>query len=351
MIYNFDSYNRVGETLRVEIQSATNAYFNYTYVTDTFYFATASDFCDYVKRILDSFNPTFIFVVSEDALTHRITIQINLGTQGTNNNKFRLFLGSCPQFASMLGLETSNTSVNTSTVTGTKAYNLTGQMSSATVDLKTLLDLTSVRLDFLSVDTTNIYNISDNNNRIVFQVKTVASPTVEVSHTVYLPSGRYTPSEFAAVVTTSFNTATGGNDFLCSYSTTTRRLTFERTVGSSVSTYRILWTKSHTSLTRMCGFNRDAGVAYRGGSIVGSMVVDFEYPKNIYVHLDNIQYVQPILNNRLTFLVNVDMRNPLYTQTIHTKSTITSLTVRLYDEYGMLLPIQSHWRCVFSLND
>ena len=44
------------------------------------------------------------------------------------------------------------------------------------------------------------YNISDNNNRLTFQVKTTAAPTVEVSYTIYIPSARYTASEFATAV-------------------------------------------------------------------------------------------------------------------------------------------------------
>ena len=109
-IYNLDSYSRRGETLRMEILSASNAYFSYSYTLDTFYFNTVADLCSYLKRIFDSFNPNFIFTVSEDATTHKLVIQVNAGTVSGNENRFRLFLGNTPTFANIIGHETSNQS-------------------------------------------------------------------------------------------------------------------------------------------------------------------------------------------------------------------------------------------------
>jgi len=348
LIYNLDSYSRRGETLRMEILSASNIYFTYNYVIDTFYFYTVAELCAYLKRILDSFNPSFIFTVTEDAPNHKLVIQINAGNISGNENRFRLFLGNSPTFANIIGHETSNQNTHIRTLVSTKPYNLTAQLSFATNDLRTLVNLTSVRLDYLYVETSSIFNVSDNNNRLSFQVKKTSAPTVEVSYTIYLPSARYTPSEFATAVETAMNAATTNADFACSYSTTTRRLTFSLTGGTSVSTYRILWYKSHASLTRMCGFNRDTAVSYRSGSDVGSMAVDFEYPKNVFVQIDNINYQQPILNNRAMFMISLS--RPVYDSVIYTNSSITELAVRLYDDYSMPLPIQVNWGCVFSFN-
>lgn len=348
LIYHLDSYSRRGETLRMEILSASNTYFTYSYVIDTFYFYTATELCAYLKRTMDTFNPSFIFTVTEDVANHRISIQINAGSISGNENRFRLFLGNSPTFANIIGHEASNQNTHIRTLVSTKPYNLTAQLSFTTNDLKTLVNLTSVRLDYLYVETASIFNVSDNNNRLSFQVKRLSAPTVEVSYTVYIPSARYTPSEFATAVSAAMNAATGNADFACSYSTSTRRLTFSLTGGTTVSTYRILWYKSHASLTRMCGFNRDSLVTYQSGSNVGSMAADFEYPKNVYVQIDNINYIQPILNNRAMFMVSLG--RPVYDTVINTNSSITELAVRLYDDYNMPLPIQISWGCIFSFN-
>lgn len=277
------------------------------------------------------------FTVSYDDNTKKITISNNVET----NFKFRFLFGNSTFIDRYMGFNRSNINDFSHSITSEKEINLSSQFGQIIINPNSIIHFNKLKL--CSINLPKLENITYSNNSITIIEK---NNSILTQYNIILTNGYYT--DISILIQTALNSNGLSGNYTVSVSLY-NKMTIS--VNNGIE-FKILWSKNKI-LSNMCGFNPiDPNIF--SNTIISDFVVDFVYPKFIYINMYGLKYQTQLLNdNKHVFILNLNhlhhLDNNQFTTIINCpNNNLHQLIFTLYDEhYNIISPI-TNWELLLD---
>lgn len=288
---------------------------------------------NYLQTLLNSKIPGLNFIVSYDNYTKKMTISNNSATY----IQFRFLFGSSTFIDRYMGFNRSNINSFTYSITSEKEINLSSQFGQIIINPNSIINFNKLKLS--SINLPKLENITYCNNFLTIIEK---NGTAQTEYSIALKDGYYT--DITIPLTTALNT--NGLTGIYNVILSNNKITIN--VNSPIE-FKILWNKNKI-LSNMCGFNPFEPTIF-SNTITSDFLVDFVYPKYVYIDIFGLKYKSEILNNnKHVFIINLNSNDYNQFNTIINcpNNNMNRLIFTLYDEnYKIISPV-SNWEALFD---
>jgi len=292
----------------------------------------------YLQALLNSKIIGLGFEVNYNEQTRKITITNNPETNFT----FRFLFGNSTFIDRYMGFNRSNINDFSNSITSEKEINLSSQFGQIIINPNSIIHFNKLKL--CSINLPKLENITYSNNFLTIIEK---NGDVESDpKTIYLTNGYY--PDISILLSTKLNSSGLSGDYTVS-------LSLDNKMTISVTNnikFKILWSKNKI-LSNMCGFNPIDTIDF-SNTIISDFVVDFVYPKFIYIDFYGLKYQTQILNdNKHVFILNLNhlkqLDNNNFTTIINCpNNNLHQLIFTLYDEHYNIISPTTNWELLLD---
>ena len=288
-----------------------------------------------IKYLQNKLNSTIVglnFEVTYDTNTKKIKIEIiNTASQ----IKFRFLFGVSTFIDRFIGFNRSNINEFSYSITGEKEINLSSQFGQIIINPNSIIQFNKLKL--CSINLPDLENITYSNNFLTIIEK---NGNVESDpRKIFLKNGYYIDITIPLQTSLNNNGLTG----IYTVSLSNKQITI-----NSTTHFKILWNKNKI-LSNMCGFNPIEPVEF-SSSITSDFLVDFVYPKYVYIDIFGLKYKSQIINNKHVFIININSKdfNQFNTIIECPNNNLNKLIFTLYDENNTIISPVSNWEALID---